>query len=632
MELDDRSIDEIPPRYKMKKSPEDDDTAEVVDPWALVVPKNTGLSWKEKSCSQKMMTLLQYVIKIAVLIGLLYLFICSLGLLSDAFRLLGGKTASAAFRQSEILGNPVANLMMGVLATVLLQSSSTTTSIVVAMVASEILPVRPAIFIIMGANIGTSVTNTIVSLGQCGDRNQFRRSFAGATVHDMFNWLTVIILLPIEWISGEIGSWKGCGLLCQMTHAITKTLEIDPDSSYKQEILKVVTKPFTRKIIQLDKKVLIKLAHLKPNETELADSLKLIKVCHKDVEIPHAVSVYDNATQNHTCTLVMERVSEDVSCGFIFEGVRGSWSEAAIGGCLFLVAIVLLMVCLVLIVKLLSSLLKGSIAVVIQKILNSNFPSPFGFLTGYIAILVGWGMTMVVQSSSIFTSTMTPLVGAGILHIKRMYPLTLGANIGTTFTAVLASLAADRKVLNITLQVALCHLFFNIIGIIIWYPVPTMRRIPIELAKKLGDKTAKHRWFAFVYILSMFFLMPAAIFGVSIAGWKVALGVLVPVFVIAVIIVAINLLQSKKPESLPEKLKNWDCLPLWCHSLKPYDKAMGKVSSALTACGSCRCCRSHKEMNVSSNNTEMTSFPRENGKINPPHNGNGNMNLAFEQN
>ena len=60
---------------------------------------------------------------------------------------------------------------------------------------------------------------------------------------------------------------------------------------------------------------------------------------------------------------------------------------------------------------------------------------------------------MLVQSSSIFTSALTPLVGVGILHLDRMYPLTLGANIGTTFTAILASLAADRRVFHRTLQV-----------------------------------------------------------------------------------------------------------------------------------------------------------------------------------
>ena len=55
----------------------------------------------------------------------------------------------------------------------------------------------------MGANIGTSVTNTIVAIGQIADKNQFRRAFAGATVHDMFNLLCVVILLPLEVITGE---------------------------------------------------------------------------------------------------------------------------------------------------------------------------------------------------------------------------------------------------------------------------------------------------------------------------------------------------------------------------------------------------------------------------------------------
>ncbi|KAI0222246.1 Sodium-dependent phosphate transport protein 2A, partial [Lamellibrachia satsuma] len=93
-----------------------------------------------------------------------------------------GKAAGKAFSSNAILNNPVSNLMMGILATVLLQSSSTTTSIVVTMVAADLLTVRPAIFIIMGSNIGTSVTNTIISLGQVTNRDEFRRAFAGATV------------------------------------------------------------------------------------------------------------------------------------------------------------------------------------------------------------------------------------------------------------------------------------------------------------------------------------------------------------------------------------------------------------------------------------------------------------------
>merc|ERR1719487_639594 len=94
--------------------------------------------------------------------------------------------------------NPVAGLSFGVLGTVLLQSSSTSTSIVVTMVAAGILTPNNAIPIIMGANIGTSVTNTIVSHVHITDINEFKRGFQGATVHDAFNFLTVLCLFPVE--------------------------------------------------------------------------------------------------------------------------------------------------------------------------------------------------------------------------------------------------------------------------------------------------------------------------------------------------------------------------------------------------------------------------------------------------
>lgn len=68
----------------------------------------------------------------------------------------------------------------------------------------SVLSVSLAIPIVMGANIGTSVTNTIVAIGQITNKNDFRRAFAGATVHDVFNWLTVLILLPLEVITGRL--------------------------------------------------------------------------------------------------------------------------------------------------------------------------------------------------------------------------------------------------------------------------------------------------------------------------------------------------------------------------------------------------------------------------------------------
>jgi sodium-dependent phosphate cotransporter len=64
-----------------------------------------------------------------------------------------------------------------------------------------VMYVSTAIPVIMGANIGTSVTNTIVSMGHVGNAEEFRRAFAGATIHDMFNWLSVIVFLPLEEIT-----------------------------------------------------------------------------------------------------------------------------------------------------------------------------------------------------------------------------------------------------------------------------------------------------------------------------------------------------------------------------------------------------------------------------------------------
>ena len=87
--------------------------------------------------------------------------------------------------------------MIGVLGTVAVQSSSTFTSIITAAIGAG-LPVHTAIPMFMGANIGTSVTNTLVAMTQIGNRDEFERAFAAATVHDMFNWSTVIIMFTIE--------------------------------------------------------------------------------------------------------------------------------------------------------------------------------------------------------------------------------------------------------------------------------------------------------------------------------------------------------------------------------------------------------------------------------------------------
>ncbi|OWF42195.1 sodium-dependent phosphate transport protein 2B-like [Mizuhopecten yessoensis] len=492
-----------------------------------------------------------FILKFILFLAFLYLFICSLDFLSSAFRLLGGKAAGKVFQNNEILRNPVAGLMIGVLSTVLVQSSSTSTSIVVSLVGAGLLDVKTAIPIVMGANIGTSVTNTIVAMGQITNRREFRRAFAGATVHDMFNWMTVIVFLPLEIITGY---------LFHLSEVVVDSLALEAYADGKKDFLKVITKPFTKRIVQIDKKGIQKVAQNQDVDT-------LLKTCCKSKTFQNFNETFVNGT---SYTLPSKKICVQ-ECEYIFKDTTLSDSE--IGGILLVASLILLCFCLFVIVKLLNSILQGNMRKVIKRFINYEFPGRCGYFTGYLAIIVGCGLTILVQSSSIFTSTMTPLVGVGVVSLERMYPLTLGSNIGTTTTGILAALAQDADKMRNPLQVAFCHLFFNLSGILLFYPIPFLR-FPIPLAKFLGKETSKYRWFAIMYLVCMFFLFPLVVFALSMAGWKVMAGVLIPIASLLVIVVIIKITQVKKPSILPTKLQNWKWLPICCRSLEPVDRVM----------------------------------------------------------
>merc|ERR1719323_2392731 len=133
-------------------------------------------------------------------------------------------------------------------------------------------------------------------------------------------------------------------------------------------------------------------------------------------------------------------------------------------------------------------------------------------LNDYVAILVGIGITIVVQSSSVTTSALTPLCGIGVLPLAKMLPLTLGANIGTTCTALIASLVSLKFG---AVQIALCHLFFNIFGILIWFPIPFMRRVPLGAARLLGLYASYFRFVPVAYLAFAFLLVPGVFFGIG---------------------------------------------------------------------------------------------------------------------
>ncbi|ELW47974.1 Sodium-dependent phosphate transport protein 2A [Tupaia chinensis] len=262
-------------------------------------------------------------------------------------------------------------------------------------------------------------------------------------------------------------------------------------------------------------------------------------------------------------------------CSHLF--VDTGLPDLAVGLILLAGSLALLCTCLILLVKMLSALLKGHVAAAIQKVINTDFPAPFTWLTGYLAMVVGAGMTFVVQSSSVFTSAITPLIGLGVISIERAYPLTLGSNIGTTTTAILAALASPREKLASSFQIALCHFFFNISGILLWYPVPCTR-LPIRMAKALGRRTAKYRWFAVLYLLVCFLLLPSLVFGISMAGWQAMVGVGAPFGALLAFVVLVNFLQGRSPGHLPRWLQTWDFLPSWMHSLKPLDRLIARAT------------------------------------------------------
>ncbi|KAG5284962.1 hypothetical protein AALO_G00032440 [Alosa alosa] len=236
--------------------------------------------------------------------------------------------------------------------------------------------------------------------------------------------------------------------------------------------------------------------------------------------------------------------------------VDSSLSDLAVGIILLAVSLLVLCTCLILLVKLLNSLLKGQVAKAIQKIINTDFASPFGWLAGYLAILMGAGMTFVVQSSSVFTSAITPLI------------------------AILAALASPGDKLAAAFQVALCHFFFNVLGILLWYPVP-FTRLPIRMARFLGDQTAAYRWFAVLYLILCFLLFPSIIFGLSMAGWRVMVATGVPVVAAVLFVAVVSLLRAHRPQYLPAGLRTWAFLPVWLRSLEPMDALIAKSHTKL---------------------------------------------------
>ena len=208
-----------------------------------------------------------FLLQISGVLCCLYLFLFGLDLMGGSFVALFSKHAANLFTFSEF---PIAGLMVGILVTFLMQSSSTTTSIVVGLVGAEVLPVPQAIPIIMGANIGTSVTNTIVSLVHAGSRLELERAFAGATVHDMFNVLSVMTLLCLEMVVG--GMTGEGGLLFHLSGILTEAALRGGESDLTfTSPTKEIVGPFTKVFLDKNKNTIKALSFGAPQPESCTD-------------------------------------------------------------------------------------------------------------------------------------------------------------------------------------------------------------------------------------------------------------------------------------------------------------------------------------------------------------------------
>ncbi|WP_422459807.1 MULTISPECIES: Na/Pi symporter [unclassified Endozoicomonas] len=357
---------------------------------------------------------------------MIYLLLVAVGMIGSGFKWASGG-ADGARQLFAFATNPVMGLVAGALATAVVQSSSTVTSVIVGLVAGG-LPVATAIPMIMGANIGTTVTNTLVSMGHIGKKKEFRRAFSAATVHDFFNLMAVIIFLPLEIMTGFLSKSSDflAGLLVGGDSVSIKGLNF----------VKVLTGP-----------------------------------------------------------------SVD-----LFKGLYGSLPDLWAGVCLALTGLAFIFISIIYLGKLLKHLMVGKAKQIMHKAVGQ------GPATG---IFSGMMMTIAVQSSSTCTSLIVPLAGNGIFKLKEIYPFTLGSNIGTTVTALLAATAVQGAMGFFALQIAVVHLLFNVSAVLLIYNLPFLRNIPPRLARRFALVASRNKWMVLAYVVGVFFILPAILIAIT---------------------------------------------------------------------------------------------------------------------
>jgi solute carrier family 34 (sodium-dependent phosphate cotransporter) len=337
----------------------------------------------------------------------LLIFLFALDLMISSLQQLG-KTAAETILLAT--SNPFTGLFIGLLVTAIIQSSSTTTSMTVALVASGSITLEGAVPIIMGANVGTTITSTIVSLGFITKKKEFRRAVSAGTYHDFFNILTVILLFPLEYYYG---------FLSKSAQFLATTFFNEPIAASKSEF--------------------------------------------------SFLAVFNPIIDFLVSTIDQEFILVMLSFALLFGSI-------------------------LLFRKVISDLLGFRSQTTIQRFFESPLKS------------FGWGLltTAAIRSSTITTSLVVPLVAKKAIKLQSAIPFILGANIGTTITAFIAAMFNS----NAAISIAIAHFLFNLIGVIVFFTIPYVKEIPVNLAMGLGKLTLKYRLAGFLYLLVTFFFIP----------------------------------------------------------------------------------------------------------------------------
>ena len=361
-------------------------------------------------------------------VGLIYLLICAVSIISRGFAELGGDAAHSMFA---FAANPWVGLSVGVLGTVLIQSSTTTTAIAVSAVGSGALPIRGAIPVILGANVGTTVTVTLVALSFIRTRTEFRRALGASTIHDFYNWLALLIFFPLELLWHPLERISGI-----LTNALYGTGWL-PDPA-RFNFVRAATGPV--------------------------------------VDGVAAVTLH-------------------------LSSVLGPLFIIVIGAVLILAAVRYLG-------KLLKLLMVGRARAILTRAVGRN---------ASLALGSGIVVTVLTQSSTITATVLVPFAGTGVLTPAQVYPVTVGANLGTTLTVVFAAFAVEGPDARIGLQAAFVHLVYNVLAIIGIYAIPVLRPVPLWCAETFARVAATRKWVIAVYLITAFIALPAlVIIGVGV--------------------------------------------------------------------------------------------------------------------